>query len=169
MHKIEVDKPYLEGKSHYPNAVEFNFSKVGYELRLFFARPSKQEIQGIKRGAAKFEVLVEDKIIFLLYKFSPLDWGDAPYSWWALPVDYRIEPEEIGQREGVLLQTILIDSITGIVKAIRVKSLETELSQKLAAAIKEQMREEISDRDYGDRVRRAYAKYPSTLAMLKAA
>jgi hypothetical protein len=168
MHKIEVGELYLKGKTSYPSGVEFNFSRIGYELRLFYDRPSKAEIKAIKKGAAQFKLLIHEKIIFLLYKFNPLPWGDAPYSWWAVPLNYRIEPEKITKGTKILLQIILIDSTTGIVKAIRVKTLETELSQKLYAAIKEQMSQKISNRDYENSVNRAYVKYANTSDMVKA-
>lgn len=56
----------------------------------------------------------------------------------------RAEPVEILKGQGALMQIVLIDASTGIVKAIRALGLETEFSRALNAAIAAQVKHPLS-------------------------
>jgi hypothetical protein len=68
-----------------------------------------------------------------------------------------------------VLQIILIDAMTGIVQAIRAVTLDTEFSQALHQAIREQMQSPIAPQEYSDQVDLVYAKYPKTMGMVAVA
>lgn len=78
-------------------------------------------------------------------------------------------PVEIQDSQMAVLQIILIDAMTGIVKVIRAVSLDTDFSVALHAAIAKQMQHPIQHQQYSDQVDRVYAKYPTTLEMVRVA
>jgi hypothetical protein len=166
MNQIEVGQLYLPPRTEYPEGCEFNFYDGGYQLNLYWDNPNKQEIQAVQKGKANFSLLIHEQIIFLLYQFKPLLWGDAPYHYSLVPVDRRSSPKSIEEGQGVLLTIILIDARTGIVRAIRIIGLSTNLSRKLVDAIAIQVANPIAPQDYSNRVDQAYSKYPNTIDMV---
>lgn len=71
--------------------------------------------------------------------------------------------------QGALLQIILSDANTGIVKAIRAIGLDTEFSKAFNAAIASQRKNPLSLQQYNQAIDRMYAKYPNSTAMLRKA
>jgi hypothetical protein len=168
MYKIEVSQLYVPDRTEYPEGCEFNFSNAGYELRLFYANPNRNEINAVRKGKANFGLFIHEQVIFLLWQFKPQPWSDSPYCYWVLPEDRRGIPEAIPDGMGVALQIILINAATGVVEAIRQIGLETEFSRALVGGIETQITNPISPQEYSYRVERAYQKYPDTLQMLRA-
>lgn len=167
MNITAIGQLYQPGRTEYPEGCEYNFFDAGHQLRLFFSNPNKQEIHAVRKGKASFGLLVSENIIFLIFQLKPLRWSDAPYSWWMVPEDRRAEPQEISEGEGALLQIILINANTGIVEAIRAIGLDTDFSRVLHAQIRHQMQKPLAPQEYSNQVDRAYAKYPTSLAMLQ--
>jgi hypothetical protein len=172
MYKIEVGQLYVPGHSEYPEGCEFNFSNAGYELRLFYGNPNRNEINAVRKGKANFGLFIHEQVIFLLWQFKPQPWSDSPFCYSMTTEDRRGIPEAIPEAipdgMGVALQIILINAATGVVEAIRQIGLETEFSRALVGAIETQITNPISPQEYSYRVDRAYQKYPGTLQMLRA-
>jgi hypothetical protein len=169
MHKIEVGQLYLPHRTEYPEGCEYNFYDTGHELRLILANPDRSEVDAVRKGRLQVGLLVEGPAIFLLYKLGKMLWSDAPYSWWMVPEPRRGTPEPINPGQGVLLQIVLIDASTGIVQGLRAVALDTEFSQALHAAITNQMQHPTSPQVYSTAVDHAYAKYSTTIDMVKVA
>jgi hypothetical protein len=69
---IKVGELYLPGRTEYPEVSEYNLYDGGHELRLFIDSPNRNEIGEIRKGRVQVGLLVENRIIFLLYKFGQL-------------------------------------------------------------------------------------------------
>lgn len=146
MHSIEVGKLYVEGKTFYPEAVEWNWTSKFHELRLFFHNPSSQEIQAVKKGKVEFGLVVGSGVLFLVFRFLPafkgqsgIHWSDAPYSYHMLPEELRELPEQdlSPTRRSVLL-VVLVNASIGITLAIREVSLSPAFTQRLYQEIQKQ-------------------------------
>lgn len=175
MHKIEVGKLYIEGKTSWPEVVEWNWAQDMNELRMFFRDPSPQEIQSVKVGKAEFGLAIEQDILLLLYRFLPaqkgqhgLRWSDAPYTYHLLPEDRRgLPPQEIGSEERTLLQIVLVNASTGITLVIRAVSLSHEFTKRLYQAIREQAERPFDQVTYDRQLRWLYATYPDSKQLLQ--
>ena len=143
---LQVGKPYIETKRHWPEGIDYNFRSGQHELRIFYRTPGRSEIETIARGDARFSLSVIGPNIILSFKFDGLGWQDASYNWHLVPEDQRILPElPKNPEERATLVIILIDAETGIVKALRYASFSTRFTQKLHEAIIEQSQKPLPD------------------------
>lgn len=168
--KYEVGTRYHPGKTRWAEAGEYNFRMGAHELRLFWARPSVQEIQAVRQGQLEVALLVAPPVLWFLYRVDGgCDWSDAPYTWHLLPQDQRIPPEPLTGEQRALLNVVLVDASDGIIKALRAVSLSPELSQALHGAIAEQRAAPWDTAAY-DRARTAaYQRYATSAHMARAA
>lgn len=140
MSVVQVGKPYIPGKTSYPEAGEYNYRSGTHELRIFLGDATAAEISAVESGEAEFAFAYEQPdILMFLYRFGRvLTWSDAPYTIHLVPEAQRAEPPILIGDERALLSIILIDARSGIVKAIRVVSLSSGMSAKLHAHIQRQ-------------------------------
>lgn len=139
MHSISVGRPYIEGRSSWPEASEYNYAANGHELRLFWPSPSDAETAAVRGGRMDLAILVRQPVILLLYRITgACGWSDAPYSWHLVPESHRDLPDEPKPDERALLQIVLIDASTGIVRAIRATTLTPHATNALHRAIRAQ-------------------------------
>lgn len=170
MYKYEVGNLYSPNRTNWPEGVEYNWRSNTHELKLFYARPAVPEIVDVKRGPAEFALTVVGDILFLVFRFGPQPWSDAPYSWWMVPADQRTPPPALAGEERALLNILLIDAGTGIIRAVRVVSLAPAFSQALHTAIQAQAAAGAFDQAAYDRqLAAAYRRYRSSAALLAAA
>jgi len=135
MFVFEVGKLYKEGVTSYQEGTKFDFTKSGAILELFFERPSEKEIEDVKAGRFEMGFYEKEDLIFMLFKFGNGPYMDAPYS------VHLSEPFEFMKIEpgfGFGLTILLIDSSTGILKAVRYVSLSTDFSQRFKLAVERQ-------------------------------
>ncbi len=167
MHLYEVGQLYNPKRTSWPECAQFNYRGGEYELVLFYNQPAADEVRDIRSALSQFALVVIDRMIFLLYKFGLGQWSDAPYSWWMVPPDQRTIPNhEPGSEERILLQIILVDAATGIIKVLRAVSFSPAFSQALNQAVRDQATSEF---DADAAIRQAYQCYPDSRDMLKAA
>ncbi len=178
MHAIEVGKLYKEGRTSWPEVVEWNWAPDLNELRLFFRNPQPQEIQSVRVGKVEFGLVVEQDILLLLFRFlgaqpgqKGITWSDAPYSYHMVPQNRRgLPPEEaLSPDARTLLQIVLVDASTGITLAIRMVSFSHEFTERLYQAIREQAAMPFDQVKYDRQLRWLYATYPNSKQMLSRA
>lgn len=139
MHTIEVGKLYIPGKTSYREAGEYNYRAGTHQLVLFYRDPLDEEVRDIQNGEATFAFAYEQPdILVFLYKFAGMGWSDAPYSIHFVPEAERTLPPVLTGEQRVLLNIVLVDAATGIVRAIRMISLSTLMSRKLHEFIAQQ-------------------------------
>ena len=131
MHATEVGKPYKEGKFMWPEFVEYTYTRAGHTLKVFSRELTRAEIADYKQGDAEFALFVKDGLMFLCYKFGSFDWSDASFTPHLVPDSHRQEPDVLTGDQRAVLQVILVEATTGIVKAIRMISLSPEFSRVL--------------------------------------
>jgi hypothetical protein len=141
MHSYQIGEPYHPDRTRWPEASQFSYRQGGYELVLFMSQPTATEITSVGRAgsAAEFALVSRDDLVVLVYRFGSLPWSDAPYSWHLVPEDQRALPAPVGVAEPHdLLQVILVDASTGIVRGLRVLAWPTSFSAAMRLAIRAQ-------------------------------
>ena len=162
MHTYSVGQPYNPTITRWPECALYSYRSGEHELLLFLEGPSKGECLAVKKGDAKFALLLEGDVIFLLYSFgAQLPWSDAPFSYHLVEAAERtLPPLDIGQQERALLSVTLIDAATGLIRAMRALSLSHRFTEQLHAAIHRQAARTWSGRaayqSQVDEVRRRY-------------
>jgi len=170
LYKYEVGTLYHPGKTSFQEAGEYNYRSGAHELRLFWASPSAREVHAVQNGQIEVALLVGPPVLWFLYRIDGgCDWSDAPYTWHLLPPDQRMPPEPLTGEARMLLNVVLVDATTGLIRALRAATLSPAVSQALHAAIAEQMAAPWDAAAY-DRARTAtYARYPTSADMARAA
>lgn len=143
MQNIAVGKPY--GGSIRTEGGKFEYNR-GFSLNIFLKDLSSDEIIDIKKGKSQFGITLLEGILFFTYSFgAAIEISDAPFHF-GLYGDERIKdvPIEIEDGKGVALNIMAVDARTGIVKALRLIGLSTEVSRKLIEICHNQCKVEIS-------------------------
>lgn len=180
LHELRVGQLYIPGRTSYPEAVQYNYRSGGHELLMWLANPRESEVEAVRAGPCQFALLTWRDVIFFLYRFEHLrggiPWSDAPFSIHLVPPDQRTLPAPLSEiahdpdEARALLQIILVDAGTGIVRALRAVTLSPAFTAALHAAIRAQAeRPWPGDAAYDAQIQAAYAAYPSTRQMVKAA
>jgi hypothetical protein len=139
MHKYEVGKPYIEGRTRWEETADYNYRGGEHELRLFLKTPSAEEIEMIRFGLSRFALAVTGPVIWLAFKFGDLPWSDASFNIHLVPDPERQPPPPLTREQGrALLNVILVDADTGIVQALRLVSFSPAFSNALHKAIQAQ-------------------------------
>jgi len=170
--RLAVGELYIPGVTSFPERVQYNYREGGHELLMWLGSPTRQETRAIRKGRAEFALFVESDIIFLLYRFEGnLRWSDCPYSFHLVPSGQKQLPFDLPTPDSrAILQILLVDAHTGILKAIRDCSLSPAFSRQLHEAIKEQAAQaDFSPMKYDTTLAEIYRNYPTASRMASAA
>ena len=130
MHVIAIGEPYDRSIKEWPEGTHYNFDSAGHWLHYFFSNPSDVEKSSLQQGPAVFGIYIQGPVIFLLHKFGDMPWNDSPYTFWLVREEYRSLPD-INYRDHAFLRTVLIDTSTGIVEALRALTFSAEFTRRL--------------------------------------
>mgnify|MGYP000865818535 CR=1 FL=1 len=130
MRVIAVGQPYDPSIKEWPEGCHYNFDSAGHWLHYLFRNPSKVEKTSIQKGSVRFGIYIQGPVIFLLHKFGDMAWNDAPYSFWLVPEEYRKIPD-INDQDHAFLRTVLIDTTTVIVEALRALTFSAQFTRRL--------------------------------------
>lgn len=135
-----------------PDGVVFDVQDNGGILLIKMGKPTAEEVRAFKSGLSFRFTVVED-IIFLLVRMGRLQWMDAPYYKYLSQNLTQLNTADDG--EGLAITAMLIDADTGVLKALKLISLDTDTIRRLTAAI--MMQPEIPD--YNTRLYRVMSRY----------
>jgi hypothetical protein len=147
MRTIEVGKLFDPRLTRWDDGVsEYNYRGGYHRLIIPLARPTPDEIEAVRFGAAKFAFTTIGPVIVFQFRFgTAISWSDALYTWHKVPVEERVEPVTLTGEQRVPLEVFLLDAATGIVRAIRVLTLSPTFSRRLHEAIRRQAAEPFPD------------------------
>jgi hypothetical protein len=137
---LKVGEPYMGKKRGWPQGAQYNFDAAGHILQLFFERPTMGEVQAIQKEKIELALYVtdDDQIIELAYSAPGIPWSDAPYYWHLVPHERRAMPQELEGEQRPLLEIHLVDTATGLLRAIRKVSMSPAFGARLHEAIRAQ-------------------------------
>jgi len=149
---LTVGEKYIDGMESWPLGRGVEFSWKGWDstarLRFFLDGPSEVEIKAIEEGNATFALTVDGPAIFLLYRFDPIPWASASYSWHLNGPDAVLPEMPSSPHARLSLYTSLVDANTCVVKALRMCTLSPHFTGKFITAIHAQAREPVDHDAY---------------------
>lgn len=149
-------------------AAQWRLCEDGVELVIFYANPTAAEVRAVKSGVAGFALLASDAALILAHRFHPLPWSDTP--WQACrQTDLTAGLIDVEPGEHLVVRVILVDSTTGLIRAIRMTSWPEEFASAVRAAIGRQLRSRATDAQGGAQIAAWYQAYPTTTALVDAA
>lgn len=169
---LSVGRPYNPRRLQWPEGAQVRFSADGHELVFFFRRPTAREVTAVETGTARFGVLVRQPVILFCYDFGDgaVPWSDTTFCHWKLPEAERTLPKypETGDQRA-LLSVILVDSDTGITRAIRAVSLSNEVTRVIADAVRVQSESANRDRDFDGALAVLFGDLPTVADVVRQA
>ena len=164
--QLKVGDLFAPERTRWPEGPVFNYSKTDFNLMLLYKTPDKREIDAVSKCEMEFRLYIEKDIIDLVFRIGDvLPWSDAPYNWYKNSEEDRDTPLELGENEGEFFYIFLIDSSTGILKALRVIQLGHEFITRFHEAIRAQIEMPFIDADYLEHLNTMYRKFtPNNLA-----
>jgi hypothetical protein len=138
VHNYEVGTLYEPGRASWPESARYHYRIGAHEL-LLFRDASPEEGEAIRSGPCEFAALVEEGVLFFLFRFGEVvPWSVAPFSIWLVNMSERVLPGPLLEGEREELQVILVEAATGLIRALRTVLLPAPLSAALNRAIEEQ-------------------------------
>lgn len=148
------------------SGVVYDYDCSGHWQHYFLKKPTKKEIDSIQSGPARFGLFTHDNIIFLLSQFGDMDWNDAGYSCFLVQEDRKQLPDITEKGHG-LLTTVLVDTETMIVEAMRTLTFSVEFTDRIHHEIIRQSKQKPWDSsENNQRIAAIYSKF-TTPQMVK--
>src|SRR5712692_6489009 len=122
LHAYRVGQLYHPNATHFQENAEYNYRSGVHEIRLFFPHPKPIEVQQVKQGEVTFGLVIQELVIFLVFKFGSLPYSDASFTIHRVPEGERTlpkDPSEMTPQERQTVTTFLVNADNGILLAIR--------------------------------------------------
>jgi hypothetical protein len=158
MEILAVGQPYDASIANWPEGCHYNFDTSGHWLHYLYSKPSSLEISSIQSGEVQFGLYINGPVIFLLHQFGEMAWNDASYSWWLVSEEFRQVPT-VGDKLHALLKVVMVDTETGLIKALRALTFSAEFTEYLHEAIRHQSEKPWSPTEHERAIRYVYSKY----------
>ncbi|PYT10241.1 MAG: hypothetical protein DMG59_29210 [Acidobacteria bacterium] len=152
----------LEVGQEYPKSIAFEGGQYNYydgyhDLLLAYRGLEQWEIDDVRNAAADFALFANPPLLFLLYRFGSVGWGNCPYCWHLGPVT---PPELLAGEQRISLTVTLVELPGNVVRVIRAISLPPDFSRALVDQIRVQATTPRIDRmTYIAAINRTYAAY----------
>jgi|SRR6266545_5764288 len=162
LHEFEVGKPFWPGQKTWPeNGAQYELRDAQHVLTLIAQHPTSEQIESVSAGEARFAFGVERGVIFFYSTFAPAcGWSDAPFSIHLVEGPGRTLPDsDIPVGKGALLTVFLVDSSSGVLKAIRQVALTNGFTRELHLAILEQAKAPFDPREHFAKCRKIQSSY----------
>ena len=147
----------------------YSFDVVGQRLALFYPGATGEEVRNVRKGEARFALVYEEPAIFFMFSFGKLPWSDAPFSVHLVPEEWRrvraVHPGDGGIPNA--LEVHMVDSRSGVIKALKMYGLPHEFMLVLEKAVECQLQAEWKGRGaYEAALDEIYRRYPTSEALL---
>ncbi|BBB91182.1 MAG TPA: hypothetical protein PKA28_11500 [Methylomusa anaerophila] len=151
-----VGEPFMEGKSRLEPIVTYRFDTGGHTLAIIQEGLTEQEIELVNSGKAELALYVDLPVLFLLYRFGgdSCCWLETPFSWHMTEGDKRAYPDE--STPEALLNIVLVEAATGIVKVVRRIKLNSLFTAKLHETILAQSKTSFNGQSFAKHLNTVY-------------
>ncbi|RAS59539.1 hypothetical protein C8D87_114151 [Lentzea atacamensis] len=170
LHRHAVGELYQPGRTHpWPdNVCQWRLSDQGVELLMLYSAPNETEIQDVREGEARFALLAGEHALILAHRFGTRPWADTP--WQACrQLDAPTGLPLIAAEGHLQVIVQLVDSKTGIIKAIRATTWPGRFVEAVRAAMRKQALNASTDAQGGAEINAWYLRYPKTPDLVRAA
>jgi hypothetical protein len=138
MYLLAVGKPYRPGRRAWAEGANYNYRSGEHGLGMFVADPTLKEVAAVESGPVEFGLMVEQEGLFVVTRFGRTLSFDCSYQWHRVDPAERVSPpptEETSSALRALLQIVLVDASTGLVRALRAVSYSPEFTRAIHRAI----------------------------------
>jgi len=138
--------------------VIFDLTDGGAYLFVCMNKPSQKEADSFKSdNPFEIRMIKLHNVLFLLFKFGPLKWMDAPYNpHLSLNLTSLQTPEET---QGYALTIYLIDSAIGEIQSMRFVGLGHDFSMKIKSEVEDCLKMPFSKAIYDDTLEKLFTSY----------
>jgi len=157
------------GQMHHEDGAQFEFSKTGPELRLFFSGLPEEAVREFETAPCQIGLLRLEDVAIVPWKIGERMMGDAQFHVFLYPPESRPSDPVLNQDARMRLQLVLIDRQTREVRALRSVLLSPRLSNELAEAVSYQLGNHIGREGYDAQVAIYQNKYPDVRETMQAA
>lgn len=157
MYKYEVNQ-VVNSFKHHSEGVYFDIADDGATMLVFFQSPTAEEIEQFKSGK-NFEIRFVELygVIMITVKIGNLNWMDAPYTPHLSRNPAKFQLPSVGQGLGLTL--ILVDTITGEIKHIRILGLSERFTKRLFGVVMENKVKPFNKIEYNNSINRIFSAY----------
>lgn len=154
-----VGQPFAPPRVTWPETPHYSFRDGAHELVLFYPDPSVDEVADVGSGDAHFALYERSPLLVLCFRFGRCPWADAPFSWHLVPPEERttLPASNLTEESRALLQVILVDGSSGIVRALRVLTWSPSFTQTINRAIRMQAAAVFDSSAYDRSLARLYS------------
>lgn len=171
---VTVGRRLSWGKFPSPPGVEYNWRDGQHLLYMALPNPTPQEIASVGRGNAEFALLLEGGLMLFLFHFltkeneEVLPWGEAPFAVQYIPRDEYVPIDRNFDDGGhALLHIILVDSLSGVVKAMKATTFSPEFTRVLYQEIaRQEDTEALTEAEYEAKLNSIRRRYPEVSSIL---
>lgn len=166
---IKVGEPFSAGVNWQGvDRFELRCVNGGLMLQVLIPNPSDTNISAFLKGQIFVGLYAKGSTVFFLFKIDGLyDWSDQAFSINLNPPDEReIPPVKEGERQ--LMSFVLIDSVSGITRGIRVATLSPNYTSLFYRFLRRQLDENLTREQHEENIAAVYAVMDSK-SMAKAA
>lgn len=157
MYKYEVGQIVDAFKYHSEN-VQFDIADDGATILVFFQSPTTEEIEQFKAGK-NFEIRFTELygVIMITVKIGKLNWMDAPYT---PHLSKNLTKFQLPNgNQGLGLTLILVDTITGEIKHVRLLGLSEKFTKRLFGVVMEHKVKSFDELEYDKSINRIFTTY----------
>jgi hypothetical protein len=165
MEVFKVGEPYMGKRRGWVEGVQYGYDEAGHVLQLFFASPTNAEVEAARKGRVELALYhtSDHEVLMLAYRVlvdgrEVIPWSDAPYSWHAIPAERRAHPPVLTGEQRPVLELHLVDTKTGLLRALRRVSMSPEFGRTLHAAISAQAARSPDPASYNARLELLYGR-----------
>ncbi|MCH9731744.1 MAG: hypothetical protein K0U84_19040 [Actinomycetia bacterium] len=164
---LTIGAPYPTPLPAGAESAQWRLSEDGVELVLLLPHPTDGEVESIRAGRARFALVAGDHALILAYKFGQMAWSDAP--WQACrQTDGTSGLADVPAGQ-LAVTVIVVDSATGIVRALRVTVWDSRFAGEVREAIRRQNLNRATERDGAAEIAAFYARHPTPRHLARAA
>ena len=165
MFRLAIGEPYDTSVTEWPEGSVYSYDSSGHWILIMYRQPTELERRSVQEGPVNFALYEQFPVFFLCHQFGRMGWHDCPYSWWRVPPEGRSLPD-MTPGYHALVKTVLIDSSTGLVAALRACTFSSEFTQRLHLSIRAQSQTYWTDQEHEEIIKSVYRMYsPEELAL----
>ena len=141
------------------NTMVFEARGNNFDLMIFYPNPPERYIEAVKNADCFMGLTPVAGILFLHVQFEGFDLSDAPFH---AKLCREFDLSDYGLDEGCSVVVYLVDTATGILKAIRALTFGPEFGQTLEAIIDLQLQDDEFDaEEYAQMINQIYGNLSS--------
>lgn len=165
-YRYAVGELYYPGTTRYPdNVAQWVLTDCGIQLALFYRSPFAAETDAVRRGQPGFALVAGEHALLLGYRFTPgIPWSPAPWQACGQPLPVGVP---MVWEDGFLpVLVILVDSTTGLVRALRQTRWSNDFLEHVRAAVRTQVLNGSTDQQGIDEIHAWYQRNPTAEGLL---